>query len=352
LTGRECLHPTRRWKGIFAAFFSAEFAGNPVRAESSIVTRPFLRRSQSNCGLEVPIYPTVEEAQLDLSFPDDPLDLTMMGYRPPELPVFSDSKTWSSLAAVLFLHAALTCVLWLSPKQHPGARDWIDVKLVSLQGCPGAAVSDVQGGAGAGSEEQPAAVAPANQEPPHPLSPAENVQKPPAPVSNARPAPHPKKTQRVVARPMDRHEITCEQQSPPAQTETGADHAESTGQTAGSGAGSSNQVSAGGGNGPGGPGLAERPFGSPDGPNFLHKVLPAYPALARKLEKEGTVLLRLTIDDRGRPVEIEVLRKAGFGFDEEAVRAVQSSTFVPAKKEGKPLACKALLPIRFVLKNS
>jgi protein TonB len=80
--------------------------------------------------------------------------------------------------------------------------------------------------------------------------------------------------------------------------------------------------------------------------------LPAYPPLARKLEKEGTVLLRLTIDERGQPVEIEVLRKAGFGFDEEAVRAVQASTFVPAKKEGRPLACKALLPIRFVLRTS
>ena len=60
----------------------------------------------------------------------------------------------------------------------------------------------------------------------------------------------------------------------------------------------------------------------------------------------------MTIDERGRPVEIEVLRKAGFGFDEEAVKAVQGSTFVPAKKEGKALACKALLPIRFVLKQS
>ena len=103
---------------------------------------------------------------------------------------------------------------------------------------------------------------------------------------------------------------------------------------------------------PGGKGPVERAFGSPDGPSFLRKVLPSYPAFARRLEKEGTVLLRVTIDERGRPVEIEVLKKAGFGFDEEAVKAVKDSTFVPAKKEGKPLTCKALLPIRFVLKSS
>jgi protein TonB len=47
-----------------------------------------------------------------------------------------------------------------------------------------------------------------------------------------------------------------------------------------------------------------------------------------------------------------VLGKAGFGFDEEAVKAIKDSTFVPARKEGRPLTCKALLPIRFVLKKS
>ena len=88
-------------------------------------------------------------------------------------------------------------------------------------------------------------------------------------------------------------------------------------------------------------------FGSPNGSTFLHKVVPSYPALARRLEKEGTVLLCVTIDERGRPVEVEVLGKAGFGFDEEAVKAIKDSTFVPARKEGKPLTCKALLPIRF-----
>jgi protein TonB len=219
-----------------------------------------------------------------------------------------------------------------------------------MQGCPDATGPGLQVGLEAGAKDlSPSVAAPANQELPNSHSAAENVPKP-------RPAPHPAKTQRVAALPKEKQEIRCEQQIPTAQTEAGAGRSESPGQTAQAGAGAaggaSNGVCAGGGNEPGGSGVAERSFGSPDGPNFLNKVLPAYPALARRLEKEGTVLLRLTIDDRGRPVEVEVLKKAGFGFDEEAVRAVRSSTFVPAKKEGKPLACKALLPIRFVLKNS
>ena len=105
---------------------------------------------------------------------------------------------------------------------------------------------------------------------------------------------------------------------------------------------------AGGGSG----GSFEGVFGSSDGPRFLRKTMPAYPPVAKRLQKEGNVLLRVTIDERGRPVDVEIVKGAGFGFDEEAVKAVQCSTFVPAKKEGKPLACKVLLPIRFVLKQS
>lgn len=109
---------------------------------------------------------------------------------------------------------------------------------------------------------------------------------------------------------------------------------------------------AGGGNNGSGGGAFEGEFGSSDGPRFLSKTMPVYPPVAKRLQKEGNVLLRVTIDERGRAVDVEIVKGAGFGFDEEAVKAVRCSTFVPAKKEGKPLGCKVLLPIRFVLKQS
>ncbi len=115
----------------------------------------------------------------------------------------------------------------------------------------------------------------------------------------------------------------------------------------------------GNGSGPGsGPGLGsghgplDASFGSGNGPRFASKALPKYPRLARELGKEGTVLLRLTIDDRGRLLDVEVLRRAGSGFDEEAVRAVRESSFSPAKINGKPVSCRAQLPIRFVLNSA
>ncbi|MGV8075561.1 MAG: TonB family protein [Syntrophobacteraceae bacterium] len=93
-------------------------------------------------------------------------------------------------------------------------------------------------------------------------------------------------------------------------------------------------------------------LGSANGPRFLHRVLPRYPRLARERGKEGSVLLRVTIDQQGRPVDVELLKKAGSEFDDEAVRAVEGSTFAPARLAGRPVICKVLLPVRFELRDS
>ncbi len=92
-------------------------------------------------------------------------------------------------------------------------------------------------------------------------------------------------------------------------------------------------------------------FGDVDGPRFLRRVLPSYPLLARRLGREGSVVLKLSIDETGRLVDVEVIEKAGFGFDRAAVEAVKKSTFLPAKRNGKPVRSEALLSVKFVLKR-
>lgn len=91
-------------------------------------------------------------------------------------------------------------------------------------------------------------------------------------------------------------------------------------------------------------------FGSAEGPHFRTKVLPAYPRQAKIMGKEGTVILELTIDDDGTLTEITVIKGDSFGFTEEAIKAVKESKFYPAKKNGRRTSCKAILPIRFVLR--
>lgn len=97
--------------------------------------------------------------------------------------------------------------------------------------------------------------------------------------------------------------------------------------------------------------LENVPFGSATGPNFLHRAMPVYPFAARRLNKEGKVVLRLTIDEHGRLLHTEVVEGAGYGFTEAAVEAVKKSTYRPARRDGVAVLSRALLPVRFELKS-
>jgi protein TonB len=97
--------------------------------------------------------------------------------------------------------------------------------------------------------------------------------------------------------------------------------------------------------------LLDVEFGSGNAPKFLHREMPVYPLIARRLGKEGRVLLRLTIDEKGNLLNIEVLEGAGYGFTEAAVEAVKKSTFTPAIVNGMPVMSKALLPVKFSMRR-
>lgn len=90
---------------------------------------------------------------------------------------------------------------------------------------------------------------------------------------------------------------------------------------------------------------------SPEGPSILELVKPLYPSLARRLGKEGTVLLKLHIDEMGRPLEVEIIKRAGYGFDEAALNAIKQSRFRPAMKNGIPVSSVVIVPVRFVLEK-
>ena len=82
---------------------------------------------------------------------------------------------------------------------------------------------------------------------------------------------------------------------------------------------------------------------------FTRKVEPAYPFLARRLGKEGKVILRLTLDAQGRLQGIDTVEASGFGFAEAAHAAIRKSTFAPAVRNGRAIASQVLVPVRFVL---
>ncbi len=95
--------------------------------------------------------------------------------------------------------------------------------------------------------------------------------------------------------------------------------------------------------------VVESEFGSANAPSFLKRVIPEYPRVARRLGREGRVVLMLHINKHGKLLNVEIIEKAGYGFDEAAMDAVKSSSFQPARVNDKPVDCKAILPISFKL---
>jgi len=91
-------------------------------------------------------------------------------------------------------------------------------------------------------------------------------------------------------------------------------------------------------------------FGAPGGPEIVRLVRPAYPREARRLGKEGLVILKLSLEASGEVGAIEVLQSAGHGMDEAARKAVQQSRFRAATRGGRPVGCQAILPVRFTLR--
>jgi protein TonB len=83
--------------------------------------------------------------------------------------------------------------------------------------------------------------------------------------------------------------------------------------------------------------------------DFLKKTV-KYPAEAYKNKKSGKVFLSFVVEKDGTLTEIKVDRKAGHGFDEEAVRVLEESPkWIPGVQDGKAVRVKYNIPISFSL---
>lgn len=85
-------------------------------------------------------------------------------------------------------------------------------------------------------------------------------------------------------------------------------------------------------------------------PDLSQNAPPTYPGLAIQRGWEGTVLLRISIDESGRVTKLEVARSSGYPIlDGAAATAVRQWTASPAYRDGKPVATVEVLPVRFKL---
>lgn len=77
---------------------------------------------------------------------------------------------------------------------------------------------------------------------------------------------------------------------------------------------------------------------------------PAYPAISRRLGEEGTVVLRVELDETGAVAQARIHASSGFRrLDEAALAAVKTWRCQPAQRNGQPVRATALQPFKFVL---
>lgn len=84
-------------------------------------------------------------------------------------------------------------------------------------------------------------------------------------------------------------------------------------------------------------------------PYVISKIEPQYTQEAKDEKIQGTVVMRLVIDQQGLAQNIQVVRSLDDGLDQNAMDAVSRWQFGPAKKDGAPVRCVATIEVNFRL---
>jgi TonB family protein len=76
-------------------------------------------------------------------------------------------------------------------------------------------------------------------------------------------------------------------------------------------------------------------------------TMPEEPLIAQQAGYNGVPILVFVVDTSGKPTEIRIVRPAGMGLDEEAVKVASRLRFKPAQYKGKPAAVLISFPMLF-----
>ena len=100
---------------------------------------------------------------------------------------------------------------------------------------------------------------------------------------------------------------------------------------------------------PEGPRVKFIPYDDP--PQPLSNLRPVYPEIAQEAGIEGTVVVQVFIDKRGRVKDTLILKGIpNTGLDEAAISAIRKTRFRPAKQRERPVGVWISIPVNFRLK--
>lgn len=84
---------------------------------------------------------------------------------------------------------------------------------------------------------------------------------------------------------------------------------------------------------------------------YRHNPPPVYPREALRQQWQGTVLLRVTVDEAGNPVQVEIETSSGHRVLDRAARdqVLRQWKFVPAMQNGQAMRAIGRVPVSFAL---
>ena len=87
-----------------------------------------------------------------------------------------------------------------------------------------------------------------------------------------------------------------------------------------------------------------------DPPVPLKPIRPKYPKVAKEKGIEGTVVVQVYVNEKGRVTETVILKGIpDSGLDEAAIKAIEKVKFRPAKAKGKKVGVWISIPVNFRL---
>lgn len=224
-------------------------------------------------------------------------------------------------------HAGVALVPWSGPASPQVAIAPPEPLTVSVVAMPAAA------------DAMPApSQAPAVQRPPQPAQPVKRPEPAPAAPTVAVPDPRPQATE-----PKDLPPAAAESKPEPHRS---APSSAAPAISSPSGTTSFRSL-------PAAPAAARAPIRPPSfSAAYLNNPPPAYPLSARRMGQEGVVVLKVRVDERGRPDEVQLSHSSGFStLDDAALKAVKRWSFVPARQADTAVAAWVEVPVRFRLEQ-
>ncbi len=96
---------------------------------------------------------------------------------------------------------------------------------------------------------------------------------------------------------------------------------------------------------------APKPFVAIESPpQIVKREAPKYPEIAYRMRMEGRVVVEVTVDPQGKPIQAKVARSTSDVFNDAAIEAAMKSTYKPAMMSTGPVTAKVLVQFDFKLR--